>query len=173
MDERFSWIWVSFSIFLFPIAHLKKRKKNSPGSRFSGISAQHFALSHPPRKDLEHGRNQCGSWPRCTCPALALASLSHTHPSPLISQVLPHPASQPVYLWSRHPRNHTAPPRTYTLRAMVLSAAGPTADCLHPWYSCFPTPMKLLRDVKTFSGERKEEDLCVLMGRQKGMTYCL
>ena len=85
------------------------------------------------------------------------------HPSPLC---LPGPTltppPSPVYSWSRHPGNHSSP-RPHMLRFEVLSAAGPTANCLHPWYSCSPQEIWLLQcNVKTFSGERKR-GLCVLV----------
>lgn len=152
---------MSFSIFLFPIAHLQKERKKTHQTPIFRISAQHFCpLPSTPRKTWNTVGTSAVPDPGAPASHLALASLSH---APSISAVSPRsyptrPPS-PVYLWSRHPRNHSSA-GPYTLRLKVLSAAGPTADCLHPWYSCFPTPMKLLRDVKTFSGERKRGLVC-------------
>ena len=124
---------MSISIFLFLIAHLQKKKKIQQTLIFR-ISAQHFcpSPSHT-QKDLEHCRNQCGSWPRCIClaPGLGIPLSCPTHLR-CVSQVLPWPrlpalfTHGPGILATTAPRDLTcSASRSFQLQVPLPTASTP------------------------------------------------
>lgn len=115
-------------------------------------SALHLAMASPPHAPL------------ISAPSGRILPL---YPLPLLAPT-PTPPPSPVYSWSwhLHNRDSTWPHTLPVIR--ILSAAGPTANSLHSWYSCFPTPKKSdsYNAMSRHFPEKGREDLCILMRGQ-------
>lgn len=142
-----------------------KKKNKKQQTLIFRISTQHFCPSpiHT-QKDLEHGRNQCDSWPRCICltPGLGIP-VSCPIRLHCVSQVLPWPRLPALFTHGPHILATTAP-RDLTcsaLRSFQLQVPLPTAST--PGIPATPKKSDCYNAMSRHILEKGREDLCVLM----------
>ena len=137
----------------------KKKKQKTQQTLIFRISAQHFwpAPIHT-QKDLEHGKNQCISWPRCIClaPGLGIPVSCPIHLR-CVSQVLPWPGLPVLFTYgpSILPRTSHTPSGSFQLQVPLPTASTPDIPASQPLRNLIATMP--CQDIFW----RKEERTCV------------